>query len=43
MPILGREKIQIPRNMYALIQHLNNRNKRPISGRANQGSLEATQ
>ena len=30
-----------PRKAYSLIEHLHNRNKHPISGRANSGSSES--
>ena len=37
----NQKETQAPRNMYGLIEHLHNRNKRPISGRPNPGSSES--
>ena len=40
IPIIKKRKTQAPRNIYERNEHLHNRNKCPISGRANPGSSE---
>ena len=36
--MIKKRETPAPRNIYGLIEHLNNIRKRPISGRANTGS-----